>query len=581
VDDYIVDPWTAINYKAPMVGGVPLGMPSWVGDHGRRLTAYDVLQSYFDNNARRFITPPDADDIVAGREPEDHREYGDASIIVKTILAGLLGHDQVIVVDGAELLKKPTESEPSPGNDPEVVRADALQTYLREWAKKERFGLKLIESERNAIALGDGVYAVGWSSAQNRPTLMCVPPSFYFPVLGDDLDEQFPEKVHLAWELPPDKDSPSEIKIRRITYELVEDDPEEVPAHSYPYAPGKLTYTRCLMSDGVWTINSGTATVDDLTEQRVKWQKNDEGEVIRNLDIGVDFIPVVHVPNTVAELDHYGQSSLVTVLQILDDLAAADTDIQRASATTGTPVISISGATAGPETLTYGPGTVFSTGDGKMDMLDTSRSLDALLKLVSSLLTRLSVNSRVPEAALGRIDAAKVPSGIALALSFSPLEQMVEEMRAVRNEKYPLLLSFVLKFAMANGVAPIGDVPDCAILFGNFLPTDKESVVKMVQQLMGVNAISILTAILMLQEAGFPIEDAAAEVERIKHEMLTQKAYQVAQATGSFKNGADYLGLTEHGPDGPGVSKAPAVGTGSPGPAGGTPSNNPSGFGTG
>ncbi|MFJ5534004.1 hypothetical protein [Streptomyces sp. NPDC093261] len=52
----------------------------------------------------------------------------------------------------------------------------------------------------------------------------------------------------------------------------------------------------------------------------------------------VDFIPVVHIPNTIPDVgEHWGKSTLATVLQLLDELAATDTDSASASATTGTP----------------------------------------------------------------------------------------------------------------------------------------------------------------------------------------------------------------------------------------------------
>lgn len=538
--EYVADAWSPIEYKFKgATDGRAFGVQSWVGDHVRRLMAYTVLQSYVDNTARQWLSPPDSLDEIAGRDPDDHREYGDPALIVKTILGGLLGNEQVINCDGAEVFDPREDAE----NSDDVLRAYELQTFLREWSEDVRFGLKMIDVERDAIGLGDGVYVLGWSDYQQRVWLNKYNPGFYFPVLDEeDMDPDYPSKVHIAWELPPDDMEPGVVKIRRMTYELV-DLKDDEPSIRYPYKK-RPSRKRCILSDGIWTLDSFTATVDDLTEQRVKWLKNDDGEIKRKLDLGIDFIPVVHIPNTVAEEDHFGRSSLAEVLQVLDDLAAADTDLQAASATTGTPVIALSGVNSGDVITSYGPGSVFEVGDGGMDMLDTSKALVALLSYVDKLLNRLAINSRVPEAALGRLNAAQVPSGIALALSFSPMEQMVKEMRQVRDEKYPLLLKFVLRLSMVGGVISTGPLPKARVAFGSFLPTDRNSLVQEVNTLLANNAISTRTAVLLLMNAGLPIDDAAKEVERITKEQ-TLKASQATQATGSYEAGRRLLGMED------------------------------------
>jgi len=52
-------------------------------------------------------------------------------------------------------------------------------------------------------------------------------------------------------------------------------------------------------------------------------------------------IALHHVPNTISETDHYGDSSLALVMQALDDLMATDSDLQAAAATTGSPPLGL------------------------------------------------------------------------------------------------------------------------------------------------------------------------------------------------------------------------------------------------
>jgi hypothetical protein len=297
--------------------------------------------------------------------------------------------------------------------------------------------------------------------------------------------------------------------------------------------------------DGTWLLDLGAPqTVEDFTEARVDWETTNDGEEIRNLDLGIDFVPVIHLPNNVALLNHFGRSILATVLQILDDISNADTDLQAASATTGTPPVALSGATM-TESPRYGPGKVWQLGaNGKLDVLDTSRALDALLKYIESLLKRLATNARVPESVLGRVDISGNLAGITLALSFGPLGALVKEMRLVRDEKYPLLLKFVWRMARAAGWEGVPENwYDAKVEFGSYLPQDTSAAVDMVQKLLMSDppAISIETAVRILVNAGLPIDNALDEVGRITSRDF-KGANELLDATGDQEAVFDYLG---------------------------------------
>jgi hypothetical protein len=343
-----------------------------------------------------------------------------------------------------------------------------MQEWLRDWAVDERLGLKMVEAERKATGLGDGVYTLGWSTAKGRPRLRVWDPGFYFPVLDDGNEDDYPERVHIAWEVADaDAENQGIKKVRRITWWMgpiqpagtvlatIDKDIEVLAIstlgdvlledgytveRSLPWNEVPVGWT-CYMTDATWTLDATRFSINDFKQSEAQYAIDADGPIVAR-DLGIDFIPVVHVPNTVALLEHFGRSSISTVLQVLDDLASADTDLQAASATAGRPVLALEKATLAGKPLTYAPGMILETGEGKLGVVDTSKALDAIIKYVEFLLKRLSTSSRVPEAILGRVDASSVPSGVALALSFGPLETMVKEMRLVRTEKYPLLLKF-------------------------------------------------------------------------------------------------------------------------------------------
>lgn len=532
-NELVFDAWTPLSFKGQLGRrrrpGNAYAAPRWTGeDHQRRLEAYMVLQAYYDNSAREFLRE------TTEKDRGEHREYGDAAVLRNAALSALLGESQTIAVKGAgEDPNAPggrvaAGDDDSAGTDPDAAERTAAarqQEWLDEWAEDERLLVKLQENERNAVGLGDGVYVLGWSNSKERPRLRIFDPGFYFPVLHDGNEDDYPERVHIAWEVDNPEDygaKPTSLVVRRMTWELVplEDATDGAETErAVPYQTDPVTRT-CLFTDAAWIIEGGVRSIDDLTGETARYMTNEDGEEVNRLDLGFDFIPVVHVPNTVSIAQHYGQSVISSVAQILDDLANADTDLSAASATTGTPPITLSGTMATAESLTYRPGTVFRVGDnGRMDVLDTSRSLDALLKYVDQLMDRLSTNGRMPAALLGRVNPSDVPSGVALALSFGPLSAMVREMRLARREKYRLLFKFAHRMAVVGGVAEDTLPREHATTdldFGPFLPNDEAAAVQLVTNLLNAQAISLEQAVMILRAAGITERDLHAEILAIQ-----------------------------------------------------------------
>jgi hypothetical protein len=551
LNELVFDTWTTLTFKQQFgprrVPGQSWTAPTWVGeDHRRRLLAYMVLQAYIDNAAREFLPGKTT------AEKAEHREYGDPSLFRNAALSAVLGEGQAITVDGA-------------ADDPEADGADAeqiqlarrQQAWLEGWADAERFPEKMQECESNAVGLGDGVYTLGWSSSKQRPRLRVFDPGFYFPVLDDGNEDDYPERVHIAWEVPSDD---GKVRVRRLTWEL--EDLEEPRAVPYQDEPATKT---CLFTDATWTLADGVVSVDDLTRSTAEYQQNEDGEDVDGLDLGIDFIPVVHITNTVAGGQHYGRSTLAYIAQLFDDISAVDTDLEAAAATTGTPPIALSGVTTSEDTLTVGPGVVYKLGEnGRMTALDTSKSLDALLKLSDSLLERLSVNGRMPAALLGRVDPSEVPSGVAMTLSFGPHSAMVREMRLARRAKYRLLFRFVHRMALVGGQGGDDGLPNRHITtdleLGAFLPNDEAGVAQNVIRLLEAGAISLEAAVEMLRAVGLVDRDQQDEIAAIQSRDF-EGASTLFDATGDLDAVFDYLGRER-----PQLPEAPPIPPGGPQP---------------
>lgn len=586
--------WSWLNYKPVYAGhhGDGLGMPNrrafpeanamWVPEEDqRRLAAYKLLTAYDQNQAFELA------EVAGDHQARERREFGDPSMFIDTVMSHVLGREQTILVDGAETdTEQPT---------PEEAMAARVQDLLRSWADDEQLPMRIQQCERKSVSLGDGVYRLAWDPGRMRPTLRVHDPGFYFPVLPEDGDAgDYPTRVHFAWDLPADPRRGTKARLRRITYELgwirpatasgvdetgrravraplppAEPDPNnpdaEVPP---PLTPGDLfhpenggisrqypwndapSYVTCYLTDATWVLEDikGTPDVDSLPLEQAVFATRGDGEVLDHLDLLIDFVPVIHVPNTVPPAEeHWGQSSLAKVLQVFDELASSDTDSAKASATTGSPMIGLWGkaATSNMDIHEVTPGLMLKLGEGGgMIALDTSKNLAELRAHINDLEDRAAKIARLPAVALGTLDPSKAPSGYAMDVSLGPLDALIDSMRLARDHKYALLLKFVQRLYLAGqhpdwaGITPMS----AKLAFGSYKPTDRQGVLTLVTQGVDKGVMSLETALKLLAEAGFPIDDASAEIDRIQSRQF-DKARQLADATGDTSLVGDFLGV--------------------------------------
>lgn len=528
------DTWAPLAYIPELDdsnGGRPHTAATWVDDvDARRLTAYRVLAAYLDN-VRRFWLPDtrwerqvaNVDGMIQVSRPEasEYREYGDPALLVDTARALILGEDQSVEID---------DPRPEPEGGGELPPIPAHE-WLHDWATRERLTQKLLQGEANSVGLGDGVYVLGMDTGKGRPRLRVYDPGFYFPdphaSVDGWADDEFPPVVHLAWEYEVD----GVTWVRRHTWRMTR---LEAPTAAPWGGPREWT---CL-------YRVVDYRVDHLTENATVYsaEMSRTANVVQDWsDLGVDFIPVVHVPNTPAE---WGASILLRVGQILDDLANTDTDVAMTGQTSAAPAFTTVGSAPA---LTGRPGEQLGLDVAGAGWTDTSKNLIAVTSLLGTLLERLAVNTRLAQALLGRVQPNEVPSGYALALGFHPARQLMREARTVRDEKYPLILKFALRLAQAAGKVPPGETPEARIVLGSSLPADLGQAISIVKDLLPVNGISVATAVRVLVQAGLPIEDAQAEVAAIREQMF-EDAVRLVEATGDVDAARKMLGRPPRGP---------------------------------
>jgi hypothetical protein len=537
VPDLILDNWAALSHKAAIAepsttsyGPQPW---TWIGaENKRRLTAYTILEAYRRNVARWYVQASSEEQRAI------RREYGDPDLLMRQIAASVLGRGYRISVEGADDEGKNADDSGSTSGP-----ATSRQEELARWSDDEQMALKLLDNEHTCLSLGDSVMWLTYSAKKKRVRCHLLDPGFYFPVIpGDDDGEDFPERVHLAWEFEQwDKATAKTVRyVRRITYEL-----RDVPAYRVKYQ-SKAATQRCYMTDATWTMddlnwdmrNQGP---DDFQPQKATFRTNEDGQAIDELDLGIDFIPVLHLANMGGK--PWGQSIYTSVAHILDDLQMADTDAAEAADVAGGPPIVVAGAD-GSEAKTYGPKTVWTvpTG-GQASVLDTSKGLDSLENHEDKLFKRLTVNMRTPREILGITGAAEVPSGTAFSLGFHPFKMLIGEVRLSRKFKYGLLYKMTQRMMIAFGQWS-GEVRPATIKFGAALPEDVSATVALVKELAAADRplISRLTGLEMLADVGLPIEDPAEELAAVHGEDF-DAARLIQMATDSTELAADHLGI--------------------------------------
>ena len=580
--------------------------PTWVpATETRRLNAYLYRQALVDNQAWRWL-PGTPDENRAHREYGDPGLYVQRMVAAlrgdsQTITVDGADDDAIA---GPKLPDLPEPSAPT--GDPDIDRiydeihrqrltawaADAdeavaewtanlealpslraRQAAVRDWADRVGLMLTLQEAEDDAVTLADGIVVL-WPRANDWPTVQVYNPGLYFPEIpanGDQVD--FPDVVHLAWEFEAtDPAGKTDRFVRRMTWRLAPlpftidegDGPAWVGPDGVALVPGqelilppnplivdgqvvrvmpwhadgdRPSAMTCLFTDATWRLDAVQAgDRDALDIERAATV------TARDFDLGIDFIPVIHRPNTPTGREHFGRALCDLAARAFDDLAMTDTLSMKAAQFLGRPAVWANGISVGTDSVVV-PGHIHGLGEnGTMHTLDLSAGLDQLMKLGDSIGERIGVTLGIGEL-VGRARATGgAESGIRKLLELAPAISVVGNLRAVREPKDRLLLKMAQRMAQVAGALEPGPTPTSRIRYGAFIPTDQAQVMEAVAAGLQAHALSTQTAVGMLVAAGFPIDDAQAEVERI-HAEDTEAAKALADATGSEAAAAKRLGV--------------------------------------
>lgn len=498
---------------------------AWVPeDHLRRLKAYEIFHSYYDNYSRDYRLSP----AGGGTSMNDYIvEVGDPAWLCDKLESKLIGDELKITIPmpkklGTDetLLKliEATEDPEAKGKLQEdldtILETKALvaqkEAYLQDWWNDYFMFLKLDENEKKCSYLGDCVYYVYWNETTKAPDITTYDPGFCFPysdinaVSFQATDEEssvsigkVKDRFIIAWE---EEMNDTTILVYRDVYELrVKGDTFECWRQS--------AYYRLDGSSGQYidSLDEGTK-VDDGTDSG--W-----------LNLGIDFLPFVWIPNIQRQGEIFGESNLAKIIGVLDTLMTNYTDLDNNSAKLGGAVIALSGkgiklkkdpTTGQYEEINIQPNQVFPLGEsGRMDVMDTSQMQTALLATVNKGEEIMIRNSQITDIVAGKIDSGNIPSGVALTLLLQPLLDKIRPQRKQRQQHYNKLFQYVQKLYADNGTPEekavfAGDQLNVLVVFGRLIPLDRET--KLKEYILMLNIFDEETVLNIAKEEGFEID---------------------------------------------------------------------------
>jgi len=435
----------------------------------RRLLAYRLYWAYYHNYSqilRQSGTDPDCLFI----------EGGDAQLIVDTFADSVIG-DQLIL--------EPADMIDEQGKENTELRRQL--DLINSFRTKEMLDLKILSAEVNASMMGDGVFKLRWSERKKRVKIQPLPPDSYFPEFDED-DELV--AFAFAWQERINE------KDERVYKEYYEFDDE-----------GKV---RCTAG---YYKKSKKAGLDDLELE--SYVKNELGEEVNFLSLGIDFLPVIHIPNVIIGGETFGVSDLKPIVQLLDEHINAQSSGASNAEYLGDATLLVEGKKpTEPPQLPHAGGILFSgTDGGRMDLLDTSSLNDGILKWLDYLETKIVRNAGVTEVAIGKVSGNEIPSGVALQILQHRFLRNIYRKRLIRADKYERLLKFVTRFYRAFGEREQRfDNEEFTVKFGNVLPIDRRELIEEITLAVNSGILTPETAVELLRTmTGWEIPDDEAD----------------------------------------------------------------------
>lgn len=363
----------------------------------------------------------------------DMLEFGDAEYLCRRITSAIAREPAAIKVSG-----------------PDEGKAEKVAAFIAGVLTKNIWGAKEAEAELYASRKGRGVFRLDYSPAKKRLILSASDPAEVWPIFNEYGD----------------------LTGYRIVQESEKPDPKAE-------VKGDKTQTLIRVdefreSDGRTLKTAGYQRIIEAKKgstsyQWVEWDDAPDGGKVRDLDIGITFLPIVHFNNLPGDQPI---SDMHPVFNVMEKQALNDGDTASTSAMQASPPVVIEGpqptAKAATKTKPAAPGAekgsafkvapnqVIFTGESgrKAYIMDVSTLLTALKTHDTMLHDRLYTNSAVTRIGAGAMEGKDWPAWESLALASGPLIDLVAMKITTRSEKYAMLGQFIARYGVAKQLIP-------------------------------------------------------------------------------------------------------------------------------
>jgi len=358
-------------------------------------------------------------------------EFGDPEYLCRRITSAIAREPATIKVGG-----------------PDTGKATRVAAFIADVLARNIWGAKEAEAELYASRKGRGVFRLDYSPAKNRLILSAPDPAEVWPVFNEYGDLTGYRVVQESDKPDPKAEATGDEQPRLIRV----DEFREVNGRTLKNAG----YQRAVEKDGATLY------------QWIEYDDAPGGGKVRDLDIGITFLPIVHWNNLPGPEEH-PISDMHPVLNVLEKLALNDGDTATTSSVQASPPVVIEGpqptsitkAKAAKQTsagtqragsFNISPKQVIFTGDSgrKAYILDVSSLLTALKTHETILHDRLYTNSAVTRIGAGAMEGKDWPAWESLALASGPLIDLVMMKLTTRTEKYAMLGQFIARYGVAK-----------------------------------------------------------------------------------------------------------------------------------
>ena len=338
------------------------------------------------------------------------------------------------------LMPKPATFNVVSGSDRNPAQASRAEALLSEVYAANDQHTGDIQSALDASVLGDGAFKVTWSERLGRPVVAAVDPQGIW-----------------AWWRP---DNPGEVYRVVHRYQVSHDEAETLFG-ARPAGNG---------SGGRVTV------VEEWWPDRYRVELG--GEPVIETANPYGWIPYLIYPNLARPHEFWGASDLEDLVDVCRELNRRMTTISRILEVAGYPITVLENV-SGSEGIRAEAGAVWELPEASraylLDMLQGG-GVNLHIEYVQLLYRQLHDLSETPRTAFG--DSGRSISGVALEVEIQPLVQKVMRKRRTWDSVYRRRNAMVLDLLERFGGEDIGGLRRTETIWGEVLPSDRESLAR-------------------------------------------------------------------------------------------------------